>query len=119
MYIGNNARHIGQAYATVAADVLARWHRQRGEKVYFLTGTDEHGEKVLQAAQQRDMTPQQWTDHMVETAWKPMLATIDASNDDFIRPSEPRHPERVQDFLQQLYDRGEVFKGTYSGPYCV
>src|SRR4051795_12029261 len=114
IYYVNDAPHIGHAYATVAADVLARWHRQRGENVYLLTGTDEHGEKVLQAAQQRDMTPQQWTDHMVETAWKPMLATIDAPNDDFIRTTEPRHTERVQDFLQQLYDRGEVFKGTYS-----
>ncbi|HLZ36698.1 MAG TPA: methionine--tRNA ligase [Mycobacteriales bacterium] len=119
IYYVNDVPHIGHAYTTVAGDVLARWHRQRGERVHFLTGTDEHGEKILTAAAAHGMTPQQWCDHMVETAWLPMLAAIDVANDDFIRTTEPRHTERVQEFLQLLYDKGEVYKGTYTGPYCV
>ena len=119
IYYVNDAPHIGHAYTTVAGDVLTRWHRQRGERVHFLTGTDEHGEKILRAAAEHDMTPQQWCDHMVETAWRPMLAAIDAANDDFIRTTQPRHTERVQEFWQRLYDAGEVYKGSYTGPYCV
>src|SRR4051812_20386513 len=119
IYYVNDAPHIGHAYTTVAGDVLTRWHRQRGERVHFLTGTDEHGEKLLQAARSRDMTPEQWTDHMVESAWKPMLLSIDAANDDFIRTTEPRHTARVQEFWQRVYDAGEVYKGTYTGPYCI
>ena len=119
IYYVNDAPHIGHAYTTVAGDVLTRWHRQRGERVHFLTGTDEHGEKVLQAAESRGVSPQDWTDTMIETAWKPMLDSIDAANDDFIRTTEPRHMERVQEFWQRVYDAGEVYKGSYTGPYCV
>jgi methionyl-tRNA synthetase len=119
IYYVNDAPHIGHAYTTVAGDVLTRWHRQRGERVHFLTGTDEHGEKVLQAAEARGVSPQEWTDTMIETAWRPMLASINAANDDFIRTTEPRHMERVQEFWQRIYDTGEVYKGSYTGPYCV
>jgi methionyl-tRNA synthetase len=119
IYYVNDAPHIGHAYTTTAGDVLTRWHRQRGERVHFLTGTDEHGEKVLQAAQARDMSPQAWTDHMVESAWRPMLESIDAANDDFIRTTDPRHTARVQEFWQRIYDAGGVYKGSYTGPYCV
>jgi methionyl-tRNA synthetase len=119
IYYVNDAPHIGHAYTTVAGDVLTRWHRQRGEKVHFLTGTDEHGEKILRAAAANGMTPQQWCDHMVTTAWQPMLASIDAANDDFIRTTQQRHTDRVQEFWQRLYDIGEVYKGSYTGPYCV
>ena len=119
IYYVNDAPHIGHAYTTTAGDVLTRWHRQRGERTYFLTGTDEHGEKVLQAAGQRGMTARQWADHMVESAWFPMLATIDARNDDFIRTTQERHTARVQDFLTLLRDKGDVYAGTYTGPYCV
>jgi methionyl-tRNA synthetase len=119
IYYVNDAPHIGHAYTTIAADVLARYHRQRGEQVFFLTGTDEHGQKVLAAAEERGMTPQEWTDHMVETAWRPMLADICASNDDFIRTTEPRHTQRVAEFWARLHDAGEVYRGTYTGPYCV
>jgi methionyl-tRNA synthetase len=119
IYYVNDAPHIGHAYTTIAGDVLTRWHRQRGERVFFLTGTDEHGEKVLQAAAERGTSAQEWTDHMVATAWQPMLREIGVANDDFIRTTERRHTDRVQDFLQLLYDRGDVFKGTYTGPYCV
>jgi methionyl-tRNA synthetase len=119
IYYVNDVPHIGHAYTTVAGDVLARWHRQRGESVRFLTGIDEHGQKVLRAAAERGVTPERWADEMVEASWQPMLATIDASNDDFIRTTQPRHTERVQEFWQRLYDAGEVYKGSYTGPYCV
>jgi methionyl-tRNA synthetase len=110
---------IGNAYTTVAADVLARWHRQMGEPVVFLTGTDEHGQKVLEAAEKHGVTPQEWTDRLVETEWEPVLSVIDASNDDFIRTTERRHTERVQEFWQAIYDAGDVYEGTYEGPYCI
>ena len=119
IYYVNDVPHIGHAYTTVAGDVLTRWRRQRGEDVWFLTGTDEHGEKILSAAEQNGMTPQQWTDHMVTTAWLPALKTIDVANDDFIRTTEPRHEDRVRDFWIALHEKGEVYKGSYTGPYCV
>jgi methionyl-tRNA synthetase len=119
IYYVNDAPHIGHAYTTTAGDVLTRWHRQRGEDVWFLTGTDEHGEKVLRTAQANGVSPQEWADKLVETAWKPALKTIDAANDDFIRTTEKRHTERVQEFWQRLHDAGEVYKGSYEGYYCV
>jgi methionyl-tRNA synthetase len=119
IYYVNDAPHIGHAYTTVAGDVLTRWHRQRGEDVWYLTGTDEHGQKVMQAAEAGGVSPQEWTDRLVEGEWKPVLQTIDAANDDFIRTTEQRHSERVRDFWQTLYDNGEVFEGAYEGPYCV
>src|SRR5258707_10699046 len=119
IYYVNDVPHIGHAYTTVAGDVLTRWHRQRGERVWFLTGTDEHGEKILSAAAAHDVTPQEWTDHMVETAWLPALRTIDVANDDFIRTTEARHEERVREFWVGLHQKGDVYQGTYTGPYCV
>ncbi|HEY6739540.1 MAG TPA: class I tRNA ligase family protein, partial [Actinopolymorphaceae bacterium] len=119
IYYVNDAPHIGHAYTTVAADVLARWHRQRGEPVWFLTGTDEHGQKVMRSAEAHGTTPREWCDRLVETAWKPVLDEIDASNDDFIRTTEARHTERVREFWEHLYDAGEVYQGSYEGPYCV
>jgi methionyl-tRNA synthetase len=110
---------IGNAYTTVAADMIARWHRQRGEPVVFLTGTDEHGEKVLEAASAHGLSPKEWADKLVESEWAPVLKVIDASNDDFIRTTEQRHTERVREFWQTVYDRGDVYKGTYEGPYCI
>ena len=83
IYYVNDAPHIGHAYTTTAGDVLTRWHRQRGEKVWFLTGVDEHGTKVQRAAEDGGVTPQQWVDRLVEGAWRPVLGTIDAANDDF------------------------------------
>lgn len=119
IYYVNDAPHIGHAYTTVAADVLARWHRQRQQETWFLTGTDEHGQKVMRSAEDHQLSPRAWADRLVESAWKPMLGVIDSSNDDFIRTTEPRHTERVQEFWQQLYDAGEVYAGSYEGPYCV
>jgi methionyl-tRNA synthetase len=119
IYYVNDRPHIGHAYTTIAGDVLTRWHRQAGERVWYLTGSDEHGEKVLRSATAQGRTPQDWTDELVETAWKPVLATIDVANDDFIRTTEERHTRRVQEFWQRLYDAGEIYEGTYEGPYCV
>jgi methionyl-tRNA synthetase len=119
IYYVNDAPHVGHAYTTVAGDVLARWHRQRGERVWFLTGTDEHGEKVLRSAEAAGVAPIDWCDRLVETAWKPVLGTIDVANDDFIRTTEERHTKRVQTFLQGLYDAGEIYEALYEGPYCV
>ncbi|MCK9794781.1 methionine--tRNA ligase [Isoptericola sp. 4D.3] len=119
IYYVNDAPHIGHAYTTVAADVVTRWHRQRQEDVWFLTGTDEHGEKVLRTAEANGVSPQEWADRLVETAWQPVLTTLDVRNDDFIRTTQERHETAVQAFLQDLYDKGEIYSGSYEGPYCV
>jgi methionyl-tRNA synthetase len=119
IYYVSAAPHIGNAYTTLVGDMITRWHRQRGEDVWYLTGTDEHGEKVLRSAQAEGQSPQEWTDDLVDNAWKPLLDTIDAANDDFIRTTEKRHTERVQQFWADLHERGEVYHGSYEGPYCV
>ena len=119
IYYVNDAPHLGHAYTTVAGDVLTRWHRQRGERVWFLTGTDEHGQKIMRTAEANGTTPQEWCDKLVETAWKPLWEHLEIANDDFIRTTEPRHTKRVQEFVQDLYDKGEIYKGGYEGPYCV
>jgi len=119
IYYVNDAPHIGHAYTTVAADVVTRWHRQRQEDVWFLTGTDEHGEKVMRTAEKNGASPQEWADRLVETAWKPVLGTLDVRNDDFIRTTEARHESAVQKFLTALHDKGEIYQGSYEGPYCV
>ena len=119
IYYVNDAPHIGHAYATTAGDVLTRWHPQRGEQVWFLTGVDEHGTKVQRAADAGGVTPQQWVDRLVADAWLPVLGTIDAANDDFIRTTEPRHIERVQRFWETVRDNGYVYSAMYEGPYCV
>ncbi len=119
IYYVNDAPHIGHAYTTVAGDVLTRWHRQRGETVWFLTGTDEHGQKVMRTAEQNNVPPQAWVDKLVAEAWKPNWTALNIANDDFIRTTELRHTERVQKFLQSLKDSGHIYAGKYEGPYCV
>lgn len=119
IYYVNDAPHIGHAYTTTAGDVLTRWHRQRGENVWFLTGVDEHGTKVQRAADAGGVTPQEWVDRLVHDAWLPVLGTIDAANDDFIRTTEPRHVQRVQKFWETVKDNGYVYSAPYQGPYCV
>jgi methionyl-tRNA synthetase len=115
----NDAPHIGHAYSEVAADVLARWHRQKGSTSFLLTGTDEHGEKILRTATANNQTPQAWADKLVHDSWLPMLETLDINNQDFIRTTEPRHKKNVQTFLQNLYDKGFIYQGSYEGNYCV
>ncbi len=119
IYYVNDAPHIGHAYTTVAGDVLTRWHRQKGESVWFLTGTDEHGQKVLNTANSNNVKPQDWCDRLVESAWKPTWQHLNIANDDFIRTTEPRHMERVQRFLSGLKDQGHIYSGKYEGPYCI
>ncbi len=115
----NDAPHIGHAYTEVASDVLTRWHRARGESAYLLTGTDEHGEKVLRTALGNNTDPKSWTDKLVTESWLPLLETIDIDNQDFIRTTEPRHEKAVQQFLQKLYDTGFIYQGSFQGNYCV
>ena len=119
IYYVNDAPHIGHAYTTVAADFMTRWHRQSGENVWFLTGTDEHGQKVLRTAQEHGVHPQQWSDQLVANEWLPVLDVIDAKNDDFIRTTQERHTKRVQQFLTSLKENGHIVEGAYEGPYCV
>ena len=88
IYYVNDKPHIGHAYTTVAGDVLTRWHRQRGEKVWFLTGTDEHGQKVMNKAQENNVSPQKWCDDLVNDSWLPVWKNLDIANDDFIRTTE-------------------------------
>ena len=118
IYYVNDVPHLGHAYATVTADALARWHRLAGDEVFFLTGTDEHGDKIARAAEANGVSPQEWVDRtsarFVE-AW----ATLNISNDDFIRTTEPRHHRAVQHFLQTIHDNGYTELGVYAGLYCV
>ncbi len=118
IYYINDVPHIGHAYTTVAADVLARWRRAHGEKVMFLTGTDEHGQKVARAAEAAGTSPQEWADRTVER-WKETWAELDISYDQFIRTTEPRHELAVQHLWQRLYDQGDVYLDSYEGLYCV
>lgn len=119
IYYVNDAPHIGHAYTTVAGDVLTRWHRQKGESVWFLTGTDEHGQKVMNTAAKNEISPQDWCDRLVKDAWLPNWDALNIANDDFIRTTEPRHMERVQRFLSGLKDQGYIYSGKYEGPYCI
>jgi methionyl-tRNA synthetase len=118
IYYVNDKPHIGHAYTTILADVLARYHRLIGMPVHFLTGTDEHGQKVQQAAEKRGATPQAHVDETVvrfQELWK----HLEITNDDFIRTTEPRHTQTVQRILQDLYDRDEIYRADYDGWYCV
>ena len=118
IYYANDVPHIGSAYTTVAADVLARYHRRLGDDTFFLTGTDEHGAKVAEAAAQHGVTPKEYTDRIVahfREAWR----LLEISNDYFVRTTDPRHEAGVQAFLARLYDNGEIYKGKYEGLYCV
>lgn len=118
IYYVNDIPHIGHAYTTIAADILARYNRLRGKKVFFLTGTDEHGQKVQKAAIQRGRTPKEHADIMVEN-FKSLWKKLNISNDAFIRTTDKGHIKVVQEILKRLYDLGEIEKRSYSGWYCV
>jgi methionyl-tRNA synthetase len=117
IYYVNAAPHLGHAYTTIAADVMARHHRQRGEDVFFLTGTDEHGEPVADAAKAQGLEPKELADRNAER-FKALAPRLDATNDFFIRTSDPEHARRVQEVLQRVYDNGYVHEGLYEGWYC-
>ena len=115
----NDVPHIGHAYTEVAADVLARWNRQNGKNAWLLTGTDEHGQKILRTSTANGVTPKEWADKLVADAWLPLLDTITIQNDDFIRTTDERHEVAVSKFLQKLKDDGFIYSGEYAGFYCV
>jgi methionyl-tRNA synthetase len=117
IYYVNAQPHLGHAYTTIATDVLARHMRQRGEDVFFLTGTDEHGEPVADAALAQGVTPQELADRNAER-FKALAPRLDASNDFFIRTTDPEHMRRVQEVLQRVHDNGHTYKGLYEGWYC-
>ena len=117
IYYVNAAPHLGHAYTTIAADVLARHHRQRGEEVFFLTGTDEHGEPVADAAHALGIEPQELADRNAER-FRALAPRLGASNDFFIRTTDPQHMAKVQEILTRVREHGYVYKGTYEGWYC-
>jgi methionyl-tRNA synthetase len=117
IYYVNAEPHLGHAYSTIAADILARHHRQRGEDVFFLTGTDEHGEPVELAAEREGISPQELADRNAPH-FEAMAERVGASNDFFIRTSDPRHTERVAEVMQRVHDNGHVYEGVYEGWYC-
>lgn len=117
IYYVNAAPHLGHAYTTIAADVLARHHRQRGEDVFFLTGTDEHGEPVAEAATAQGLTPQELVD-LNAPRFEALTRTLDASNDFFVRTSDPRHVAAVQEILERVREAGYVYEGLWEGWYC-
>jgi methionyl-tRNA synthetase len=118
IYYVNDVPHIGHAYTTIAADVLARYHRWRGLDVFFLTGTDEHGASVAQAAAAHGQSPQEYCDR-ISAAFKQAWQQLAISNDYFIRTTDARHEAGVKAFLERLYARGDIYRGRYEGWYCV
>ncbi|HEX5903961.1 MAG TPA: methionine--tRNA ligase [Actinomycetota bacterium] len=120
IYYPNDVAHIGHAYTSVAADFVARYHRLRGEAVFHLTGTDDHGLKIQRAAEEAGMEPQRWVDEM-EPRWREVWARLDIANDDYIRTTEPRHQQAVQRLLSAVHDNGrdDIYLGMYEGLYCV
>jgi methionyl-tRNA synthetase len=117
IYYVNAQPHLGHAYTTIATDVIARHMRQRNEDVFFLTGTDEHGEPVADAAAAQGLEPRELADRNAER-FKALMPVLDISNDFFIRTSDPEHELKVQEVLQRVHDNGHVYKGVYEGWYC-
>ena len=118
IYYVNDVPHIGHAYTTVAGDVLSRWHRLLGDEVFFLTGTDEHGLKIQRAAEAKGVEPAELV-QTVAGVFREEWNALDIAYDDFIRTTEPRHHKAVQEFLQLIYNAGDIELGTYEGLYCV
>jgi methionyl-tRNA synthetase len=118
IYYPNDIPHIGHAYTTVAADVLARWHKLQGENVRFLTGTDEHGKKIQVAAEKQGKIPKEFVDELIpkfKDAWK----KLDIKYDRFIRTTDKDHEKKVQEILQKVFDKGDIYLGKYEGYYCT
>jgi methionyl-tRNA synthetase len=118
IYYPNDIPHVGHAYTTIAADILARWHKLKGEDVFFLTGTDDHGKKIAQAAEKARKKPKEFTDALIpkfKAAWK----KLNLEYDRFIRTTDKDHEAVVKKILQKVYDKGDIYKGEYEGYYCV
>lgn len=118
IYYVNASPHIGHAYTTIVADVMARYHRMSGYRTFFLTGTDEHGDKIAEAAEKFGMMPKTYAD-MISAQFRDLWPELAVSNDDFIRTTEHRHVKTVQLILQKVYDAGDIYFGRYEGHYCV
>ena len=118
LYYVNAAPHIGHAYTTVAADVLARHMRSKARTVHLLTGTDEHGLKIEEAAREAGLSPQAFADR-ISSQFRDLWKHLDIHFDDFIRTTEGRHESRVQECFAQLLQSGDIYKGRYQGYYCV
>ena len=118
IYYPSDNLHIGHAYTTVAADALARFQRLRGKDVFFLTGTDEHGQKIQRRAESAGVTPQQFVDGIVANIRR-LWETLQISHDDFIRTTEPRHEKVVQEVFRRIYEQGDIYKSEYEGWYCT
>ncbi|MDO4492414.1 MAG: methionine--tRNA ligase [Clostridia bacterium] len=118
IYYPSDKLHIGHAYSTVATDAIARYKRQRGHEVFFLTGADEHGQKIERKAKAEGVTPQQYVDRIVAT-FKDLWKLLDISYDHFIRTTDDYHVAAVQKIFKQLYDQGDIYKASYTGHYCT
>jgi len=118
IYYVNSTPHIGHAYTTIAADILARHRRQRGEETFFLTGTDEHGSNIPRVAEEAGLDLQEFVDRNA-AAFREMTVRVNASNDFFVRTTDDRHKALVQEFLQRIFDRGDIFESVYAGLYCT
>src|ERR1044072_2508242 len=119
IYYVNSTPHIGHAYTTIAADIVVRHHRQRGDDTFFLTGTDENASKNVRSAEQAGVAPKTFVDHLVEEDWRPLPARVGANPDFFIRTTDEGHHRFVQEFVQRIYDNGDIYQDVYSGLYCV
>ena len=118
IYYPSGNMHIGHTYTTVAADTMTRFKKMQGYDTYFLTGLDEHGQKIEKKAQEAGVTPQEYVDKIaVET--KALWKLMDIENDDFIRTTEERHMKIVQKIFRQFYDQGDIYKSEYEGMYCT
>ena len=117
IYYVNATPHIGHAYTTIATDILARHHRQRGHVTFFLTGTDEHGTNIPRVAAEAGLDVKAFVDRNA-AAFREMTERVNASNDFFIRTTDPRHEAAVQEFVQRIYDAGEIYEDVYAGLYC-
>ncbi|WP_319543505.1 methionine--tRNA ligase [uncultured Pseudodesulfovibrio sp.] len=117
IYYVNAKPHLGHAYTTTVADSLNRFHRLMGEETYFLTGTDEHGDKIVQAAEANGQSPKDYVD-TISKLFEDLWPDMNISNDDFIRTTQPRHIEVVQEILQKVFDAGDIYFGEYGGHYC-
>lgn len=117
IYYVNASPHIGHAYTTIVADVLARYHRMIGDNTFFVTGTDEHGDKIAEAAQKAGITPQEYADK-ISAQFRALCPELSITNDYFIRTTDPNHIETVRYILQKVYDAGDIYFGSYGGYYC-
>ena len=118
IYYPSDKLHIGHSYCTVAADTIARYKRAQGYDVMFLTGTDEHGQKIQRIAEERGVSPQEYVDNIV-SGIKDLWKLMDISNDKFIRTTDEMHVKAVQKIFNTLYEKGDIYKSEYEGWYCT